>query len=196
MSETTHIRVSPEHYRQIRQLALQMGMKNPEVLGMLIEAGLKVMSLGEPRVCVKCGKTTSWERLCDDCFYNPRLIRPAKIAAIYLAHVIDAATSNKRLWTFDEFAGKLTERVAKHLYGVRDDEWQVWREWLQWRQRFMAGEVTRETKAWRQWCDRVWSKGHCGFNNFWALLITLARAIGEGEMELGQEETGLGDNTT
>jgi len=187
MGNTTHIRVSWDLYHTIRQIARSEGKQQLEVLEDLVMAGLKAKKMGETVECIYCGKKSAYTRICDECFYNPKVIRPTKFAAIYLHYALLVAPRQGLTGEFTEFIEKLNENIAKSYYKVTDEEWQVWQEWLDWRRRFRLGEASIDNPEWRNWCNRVWRQGHVGGRAVWTVLMELANTIGAEAIDLGEE---------
>lgn len=137
-------------------------------------------AIGETSTCVYCGNPSPiGRRICDDCFFDPFVVRPQVFVALYYHFAMTIAPDANLKGTFDEFVAWLSEKIAKDFYGVKDDEWEVWQKWLEWRRAFLNNEATTQDPDWRRFV--VWTNkdGFCGDRAAWRILTLLFGVVKE-----------------
>ncbi len=104
----------------------------------------------QTKLCVFCGQETQRGYICDDCFYDPEVIRPQIMGVWFTEYRLRMLQTTGNNLSLDDFAALFDYETAKSHY-VTDEEWQEWQEWLEWRERHKKDPLARETVEWKRW---------------------------------------------
>ncbi len=106
-------------------------------------------STSEQRQCLFCGSPSNY-LICDHCYFDPNVIRPTSFGWLYLKWAIDQIMLDpNNVPSLDEFIECCTPEYAE-ANGIPDSAWNIFEEWVGWRQLFRDGKVTIDDKNWRK----------------------------------------------
>jgi hypothetical protein len=146
------IKIDPKVYERIKAKAEKEGKTISEVIAYLLSQvpDFDEASIDEEKSCVFCGQPSGKHFICEECYYDPDVIRPAIMGALFTEFRMRVLETTGNNLTFDDFAALMDYETAKAHY-VTDEEWQEWQEWLEWRKRHKEDPLARETIEWKEW---------------------------------------------
>ncbi len=173
------MQVPEEAWEALKKMAEKEGRPMAQILSDIIFSALPEEERPpDTNECVFCGApTATGRRICDDCYFDPDIIRPQVFGPIYYHFSQAIAPDAHMKGTFDEFIQWLSEKIAKDFYGVTDAEWEVWQEWLKWRQAFNEGRTTKDDPEWRRFVVSTNKDGFAGNRAAWRTLTLLFEAV-------------------
>jgi len=201
MGRTKAVKLPEWLYQQLKQKAEIEGRTLSEVIESLLKQVPPDLFTPQPppeepeHRCLFCERPVeAGRRICNDCFYDPNIIRPQRFGAFYYHYAMKVAPKEGLLTTFDGFIVWLTKKRAKQLYGVTEKEWKVWKEWVKWRKAFREGKTNKDDLDWRQWCLWAMKEGFVGYETDqpveWLLFYGVGKEMPkeQGTTELPSEE--------
>jgi hypothetical protein len=146
------IKIDPKVYERIKAKAEREGKTISEVIAYLLSQvpDFDVASIDEEKECVFCGQPSGKHFICEECYYDPDVIRPAIMGALFTEFRMRVLETTGNNITLDDFAALMDYETAKAHY-VTDGEWREWQEWLEWRKRHKEDPLARATIEWREW---------------------------------------------
>ena len=178
---TKPTRIPASIWERIRAKAEREGRSFAEVLRDILSQipDLEETTTPQERQCIFCGRPSGSHRICDECFYDPSVVRPQVIGAIYYhyATVIADQAGLKKDWK--HFEAWLNKQIAIDYYGITEEEWQYYEEWKQWKRRFENGTATKESDGWRHFVRRGLALGFTGDRAGFRLLSVLFSSVGK-----------------
>jgi len=179
MAKTKVVRIPETLAERLAARAKEEQRTIPEVLSDLIDLLPKSDDAATPKECVFCGQPTTVGRICDECFYDPEIVRPQKFGAFYYHFKMAIVPDTPMKGTFDEFIAWLSKEIATTFYGATEQEWEVWQEWLKWRKAFSNGEANINDPDWRRFCVYAYKDGYVGERQGWTVTLALFGSLGK-----------------
>ena len=151
MQEWKSIRIPKELYERIQQIANESKRSVADIVREVLSCNIEISSnTDEQRECLFCGKPCGTHLLCDDCYYDPSVIRPQIMGVLFTEYRLRLLRTTGNSLSLDDFIALMDEETAKAHY-VTDEEWQEWLEWLEWREKMREDPLARYSLKWRQW---------------------------------------------
>jgi len=150
--ERKPIKIRATVYEVLKRKAEREGKTISDVLEEILSGNETTGTIGdeEEKYCVFCGQPSRHSYICQQCYYDPNVVRPAVMGALYADFRIRLLKSTGTNLSLDDFAALIDEETAKAHY-VTDEEWQEWQEWLEWRREHERDPLLRETEEWKRW---------------------------------------------
>jgi hypothetical protein len=147
------VKIPPDVYERIRRKAEREGRTIGEVLRDLtdqLEEELSRPSQPTVQPCILCGRLTAKGKICDDCFYDPEIVRPQVMGVLFMDFYLRTLENTGNPLNFDDFIAIMDEETAK-AHKIHPAEWQEWQEWLEWRRRHKEDPTLRYSTEWKKW---------------------------------------------
>ena len=183
MSEWKMIKVPKGLHERLKELAEREKRPISDILSQLLSSNIEIpQSNDDQRECLFCGKPCGTYMLCDNCYYDPDVIRPQIMGVLFTEYRLRLLRTTGTSLSLDDFAALMDEETAKAHY-ITDEEWEEWQEWLKWREIMREDPLARYSIKWRQWvaAHPILRERHLG--NLFAVETTRGRgqltSIGE-----------------
>jgi hypothetical protein len=175
------VQLPADLWERIKRKAEREGRKMADVLRDLIG---QIPDFDQPttpqeRTCIFCGRPSGSRRICDECFYDPSVVRPQVIGAIFYHYGMAVARDLGIKPTWEAFEQWLTKDIAIDFYGLTEDEWNYYEEWRKWKEAFRNGTTTKEDDRWRHYCRRGIALGFVGDRAGFRCLTVLFSVVGK-----------------
>lgn len=173
MRKTRPMQVPENVWAELKRRAAAEGKPMSQILSELIEQAPSPVSSDElSRECVFCGvEVPLGRRICDKCFYDPDIVRPQVMGALYYIWALQMHDLDPAIPTdFESFVRSAVREWAME-YRVSDEEWNTWTEWIIWRRKLKQGMASIDDPEWRKFCIRTMEDGHTGSLSSWRTLI-------------------------
>lgn len=158
------MQVPEEVWERLKRQAAKEGRTMTDIVTELVmNSESETDQLSEPRVCIFCNrKISSWRRVCDQCYYDPDVIRPQKVGLIYYHYCLAVVPEFKEAHEWREFEKWLTREIAIEFYGLTEDEWECYQQWRQWKEMIRNGTTTTDDPRWKEFCISCYKLGYTG----------------------------------
>lgn len=169
------MKVPQELWERLRRKAEREGRTMSDVLRSLLEQLAEEEESAQtiPKTCVFCGRETGAGRICEECFYDPEIVRPQIVGAVYYVWALNLREIDPKLpRDFDTFVRSLNKDAAE-VYGLTEDEWVIFTEWYEFRKKFKRQEITIDDPEWRKFCVRAVKDGFVGPKASWRTMTYL-----------------------
>jgi hypothetical protein len=178
---TKPTRIPESIWERIRAKAEREGRSFAEVLRDILSQipDLEETTTPQERQCIFCGRPSGSHRICDECFYDPSVVRPQVIGAIFYHYGMAVARDLQIKPTWEAFEQWLTKDIAIDFYGLTEDEWNYYEEWKKWRREFSNGTATKEDDRWRHFVRRGLALGFVGDRAGFRCLTILFSVVGK-----------------
>ena len=175
------MKVPTDLWERIKAKAEREGRTMADVLRDLIAQipDFDKVTTPQERQCVFCGRPSGTHRICDECFYDPEIVRPQVIGAIYHHWAFEIAQSVGITPTWEHFEQWLSKEIAMDFYGLTEEEWNYYEEWKKWKEAFRNGKATKEDDSWRHFVRRGIALGFVGDRAGFRLLTVLFGTVGK-----------------
>jgi len=151
MKEWKTLKIPRELYEQLQQIASERKQTVAEIAREILSGNIELPPTdSNEKECLFCGRPAGQHLLCDECFYDPDVIRPAVMGALFAEYRLRLLRTTGTNLSLDDFIALMDEETAKAHY-VTDEEWQEWIEWLEWRRKMQEDPLARYSIKWRQW---------------------------------------------
>jgi len=179
--ERKPIKIAADLYERIKAKAEREGRTISEVLRELVNQipDFDQVTTPQERQCVFCGRPSGTHRICDECFYDPEIVRPQVIGAIYHHYATTIVPDQPQMQNWVAFEKWLTKEIAIDFYGLSEEEWEYYEEWRKWKEAFRNGKATKEDDRWRHFVRRGIALGFVGDRAGFRLLTVLFGTIGK-----------------
>jgi len=175
------IKIAPDLYERIKAKAEREGRTISDVLRDIVDQipDFDQTTTPQERQCVFCGRPSGGHRICDECFYDEKVVRPQVIGAIYHHWAFEIARSIGITPTWEHFEQWLSKEIAMDFYGLTEDEWNYYEEWKKWKEAFRNGTATKEDTRYRHFIRRGFALGFVGDRAGFRVLTILFGTIGK-----------------
>lgn len=173
------MKVPTELWEKIRRKAEQEGRTMIEVLQSLLEQSPELKTIETPaeRNCIFCGRPSTRGRICNECYYDPNIVRPQLIGAIFYHYCMVIVPDLHEAHNWRDFQRWFTREIAKDIYGVTDEEWDYYVEWRRWKEMIDNGTTTKEDPRWREFARKGFELGFVGDRAGYRCLTVLFGAV-------------------
>jgi len=146
------MQVPEEIWERIKRKAEREGKTMVQVLAELLDMmpDTDITSIDEEKECIFCGQPAGKHFICEKCYYDPDVIRPAIMGTLFTEFRMRVLETTGNDLTLDDFAALMDYETAKAHY-VTDEEWKEWQEWIEWRKRHKEDPLARASIEWREW---------------------------------------------